>query len=218
MYLFQRYKKAVISLLTVLLSSAVAIFLAYLAIHFFHFLRQSDNEEVHFFIFIATLFLAVIAYYEFSRSNKLIANEFLLFTSNRWNSTEIIRARQILHKIFIEAYRDKNGDAKCEFEAALSLVSEKILQMSRSKGKDGDNFIYLLNLLDYLETLSYFYYRGDLTLPDIQNTCGNNIIFFYNSFKYFIEKRQSHDKKFFINFTGLYHDLKKFEINDVRKS
>lgn len=187
----------------------VCILVAYVFIHLIHFLTRYDTEEVHFFIFLATLGLALIAYYEFNRSNELTSNKFLLFTSQRWNSKEIILARQILHKIFINRYRDKQGKPKCKYNVALFKVSEEILRMSRANGKKGNDFIYLLNLLDYLETLSYFCKRGDLKLKDVQNTCGNNVVFFYETFKLFIEQRQSHDKTFFINFTALYHDLKK---------
>jgi len=211
MSLFQWCKKSIIPAAIIWLVAIVG--LGYLGIHFFHFLTTHDAEEVHFFIFIATAALVVIAYFEFNRSNKLTANEFLLFTSNRWNSKAIIKARQILHDIFIDAYRDEQGKSKCDLSIALNEVSKKTLLMSRSKGKD---FIYLLNLLDYLETLSYFYHRDDLSLTDIQNTCGNNLIFFYESFKAFIEQRRSHDKKYFINFVSLYHDLKKCEIHNDR--
>lgn len=207
--MFQQCKRFKKSFFAPIFCLAVIAILGYAGIHFLHFLTQNDNEEIHYFIFIATVALAVIAYFEFSRSNELTSNEFLLFTSKKWNSEEIIKARQILHEIFIDAYRDKHGEKKCELSIALFHVSEKILQMSRKKDDDGKNFIYLLNLLDYIETLSYFYSKDELTLADIQNTCGNNIIFFYESFKLFIEKRQSHDKKFFINFVCLYYDLKK---------
>lgn len=208
MNLIQNYRKIIPFIVFI-----VCIFLAYVFIHIIHFLTGHDAEEVHFFIFLATLSLALIAYYEFNRSNELTSNEFLLFTSQRWNSKEIIKARQILHEIFVDAYRDKQGKAKCDFNSALFSISEKILQMSRAKGDEGKKFIYLLNLLDYLETLSYFFNRGDLKLKDVQNTCGNNAIFFYESFKLFIEQRQSHNKTFFINFTALYHDLKKPRIS-----
>ncbi len=206
----QRFKKTIFILLKLLLGLIIIVFLAYLPIHLFHFLGKNDAEEVHFFIFAATVALGIIAYYEFNRSNKLTANEFLLFTSNRWSSKEIIKARQILHEIFIDIYRNEDGSRKCEFNVALYNISEITLRMSKSRNKD---FIYLLNLLDYLETLSYFYNRGELNLPDIQNTCGNNAVFIYDCFRLYIENRQTHDKRYFSNYTALYHDLKKADIN-----
>lgn len=101
---------------------------------------------------------------------------------------------------------------KCEFSEAMFNVSGLVLQMSRAPDEQGKSFIYLLNLLDYLETLSYFFSRGDLEITDIQNICGNNAIFFFESFKLFIEQRQKHDKKYYSNFTYLYYELKKMQI------
>lgn len=183
--------------------------LVYLIIYFFNLFDLHQEAEVHFFIFIATVAIALVAYYEFNRSHRLTSNEFLLFISNRWSSKEIIKARQILHEIFVGAYRDENGQTKTTFNAALFSVSETVLNMSRSTGIRGENFIYLLNLLDYLETLSYFYIKGDLDLLDIENTCGNNLIFFHESFKQFIEQRRSHDTKFYLNFEKLNIELVK---------
>lgn len=209
MEIFQRYAKNLLPILIFV----ICVLISYLFIHLVHFLTGHDTEEVHYFIFLATLALALIAYYEFNRSNELTANKFLLFISNRWSSKEIIKARQILHEFFICSYRDDQGKPKCEYNVALFSVSEKVLQMSRMKGKEGENFIYLLNLLDYLETLSYFCDRKELDLHDVQNTCGNNIIFFYESFKLYIEQRQSHDKNFFTHFTSLYHVLKNTQLS-----
>lgn len=197
---FQRYKGKIILAIAIL--SILAI---YALIHWFSFFSTHDAEEIHFSIFLATVALVLIAYYEFDKSNKLSANEFLLFISNKWNCREIIKARQIIHEIFINAYR--NNEKKVKFQEALSIVSDKILEMSKISGDEGKKFIYLLNLLDYLETLSYFWNRDDLNIKDVQNTCGNNAIFFYECFKSFIEKRQSHNEKYYINFTALYKKL-----------
>ena len=173
-----------------------------------------EREEINFYVFLATAVIACIACYEFKRSHELTANEFLLFISNRWGAKEIIKARQILHELFVKSYRDKRGNAKCEYNRAICDVSELVLQMSRTSGMQGESFIYLLNLLDYLETLSYFFSRGDLEIADIRNICGNNAIFFFESFKLFIEQRQKHDKKYYSNFTYLYYELKKMQIKN----
>lgn len=207
MKFLQRHKYSIFTVLIGLL----IISASYIFIYSLHFLGEKDAEEVHFFIFIATIVLAIIAYYEFNRSHKLTANEFLLFISNRWSSKEIIKARQVIHDIFINVYR--TNDKKIKYSEALNVVAEKILEMSRVTGGEGKKFIYLLNLLDYLETLSYFWNRGDLNLKDVQNTCGNNAVFFYQCFKLFIERRQAHDKKYYINFSALYNSLNSIDKN-----
>jgi hypothetical protein len=206
---FQKYKSNILKIIG-LFAFLVA---TYLFIHFLNFIFNTrDEQEIHFLIFLATVALGIIAYYEFNRSHKLTSNEFLLFISNRWGKKEIIKARQILHNLFVGAYRDENGKSKEDYNTALFNVSEQILQMSRIKEENGKEFIYLLNLLDYLETLSYFFNRGDLKLKDVQNTCGNNAIFFFELFKLYVSQRQLHEKSAFINYSRLYHTLKKSQL------
>lgn len=179
--------------------------------------QAMSNAWFDTFLHLTTVALGIIAYHEFNRSHKLTSNEFLLFISNRWGSKEIIKARQILHDLFVDAYRDENGKSK-DYNAALFNVSEQVLQMSRVKGEKGKEFIYLLNLLDYLETLSYFFNRGDLKLKDVQNTCGNNAIFFFELFKLYISQRQLHEKSAFINYSRLYHTLRKAQLKQNAKN
>ena len=163
--------------LKILLLLAVISAAIYYGLPYFEYLDKNKNEEFDYLIFIATIAIAIIAYQEFERSHRLTSNEFLLFTSNRWGNSEIIMARQIIHKLFVDAYRDKNGNTKCEYSVALISVAEKIIHMSKTANRKKESFIYLLNLLDYLEVVSYFYVRGDLKIEDVKNTCGNNAIF-----------------------------------------
>lgn len=189
------------------------LFIICLVIPLLDFIFNShDEEEIHFLIFLATVALAIIAYNEFKRSHKLNSNEFLLFISNGWRSGEIIKARQILHEIFLKNYRNEKGESKSDYNQALFDMARDVLEISRKKDDKEKSFIYLLNLLDYLENMSYFYNRGDLDINDVQNTCGNNVIFFYEVFRLYIEQRQLYDKLSFSNYSLLYHKLKSVSI------
>jgi hypothetical protein len=188
----------------VLLFCGIAFFLIY----DFDFLNKSREVEVNWFVFTATALLAGVAYFEFNRANKLSSNEFLLFISNRWSSPEIIKARQIIHTLFVQNYRSPESSTLNDYNCSLCKTSKDILELSRKVGKDGSDFIYLLNLIDYLETISYFYERGDLDISDIQNTSGHNILFLYAVFQSYKDQRQKHDKTYFANIDKLYKDLK----------
>lgn len=175
-----------VSLWSMVLAGVAIIILVYGFIHLVHFLSENDAEEVHFFIFIATLALAIIAYYEFNKSHIYSKNEFLLFISNRWGSIEIVKARKIIHELFVTEYRVN----KLSFPDAQNAIGNKIYVMSQTGGSKGEDFVDLLNLLDFLETLGYFHSRGDLDLDDIFNIFGGNIKFLYPLFKQYIDKRR----------------------------
>ena len=93
----------------------ISILFVYLTVRYdlFFSFSSKEREEINFYVFLATAVIACIACYEFKRSHELTANEFLLFISNRWGTKEIIKARQILHGLFISSYRDKKGNTKC---------------------------------------------------------------------------------------------------------
>lgn len=81
--------------------------------------------------------MAWIAFIEFDRPNTLASNEFLLFISNKWNTPEIIIARQIIHKLFVKNYRDKKSEAFDNYDLALCKTSNNVLELSRESGKNG---------------------------------------------------------------------------------
>jgi hypothetical protein len=191
------------SMLLLLIAVAIAV---YCFVRYFGFLENSNAAEVHFFIFIATCALVIIAYYEFNKSHHLAKNEFLLYISNRWGDSEIIQARKIIHELFVTEYRinQHNFDPEKKFEKTLREVGNKVLIMSQTGGSKGEEFVILLNLLDFLEMLSYFYARGDLEKADILNTCGNNIKFLYPIFDQYMRNRIEYHPKDFSNFISLH--------------
>lgn len=124
--------------------------------HNFYILNKDGSDKINWFIFLATASLAALAYFEFNRANKLLSNEFLLFISDRWGSSEILKARQIIHSLFVKNYRNSKSKSFEDYQRSLSATSKNILELSKKEGKkDGDNFIYLLNLIDFMETLGY---------------------------------------------------------------
>lgn len=169
-----------------------------------------NDIEISFLIYIATASLAIIAYVEFHRANQLNTNELLTFISNRWSSKEIIKARQIIHEIFVEKYRnDKICNFSQDFDIAVGATSISVLEMSRKGGKEGKKFIYLLNLLDHFESISYLHVANQIEFDDIKNIYGNNMFFYYQIFKKYIERRQSHHSSDFCNYSKMYNIFSK---------
>lgn len=166
-----------------------------------------NDVEISFLIFIATSALGITAYIELNRSYKLNTIELLTFISNRWSSSEIITARQLIHDIFVFNYRH-NPMTKNDYSAAVEKSSDDILKMSRTINQEGRNFIYLLNLLDHFESISYFYFINQITIDEVRNIYGNNMIFYYENLYSYIKQRQSRNSSDFENYSKLYKELK----------
>ncbi len=194
------------------LLSLLIIALTSLAIVYFLPTNKStagNSVEINFLIYIATAALGVIAYIELHRANQLNTNELLTFISNRWSSNEIIKARQIIHEIFVFRYRnDTKGNSQNDFIIAVRNTANDVYEMSRETKEKGQNFIYLLNLLDHFESISYLSISNKINLDDVKNIYGNNMIFYYEAFEKYIKQRQSHNPSDFLNYSKMYLELK----------
>lgn len=167
--------------------------------------HNGHDLEISFLIYVATAAIAIIAYIEFDRANQLNTNELLTFISNRWSSKEIIKARQIVHEIFINKYRfDNECNPAHDFDKAMVDSSLAVYEMSKKHGDEGKNFIYLLNLLDHFESVSYFHVSKQIDFDNIKNIYGNNMIFYYRILEKYIKQRQSHITQDFCNYTKMY--------------
>lgn len=182
--------------------------IGYLAYKLIHYLKLDftnlDSVEINYLVALGTVAIALFAYHELNKSNKQTRNNFISYISNRWGSSETIEARQIIHDIYSK-YRLDNNDST--YEEAVNEVSKKVLEMSDMEGEEGKKFIVLLSLLDYFETLGYFYADGNLDKTDIKNVCGNNLKFIHGIFSLYISKRRKTYKNDFSNFEKLYYDI-----------
>jgi len=191
---------------------AISIILA--SLHYFapDIYNNTETEEVSVLIFLATAGIALIAYFELSRSNKTTENQFLLNISNKWGSESIVRARKILHTMFVEAYREKeesgqkdiNNKCKyCQYCQAVDNMSKQVLEMRKEKNEKGNEFVDLLNLLDFMEIVGFYVKKGEINIDDIDSLFGKSVLFFYGVFSKFIDNRQKYDKTFYSNFVDM---------------
>lgn len=200
------------ALIGIFLAVGLLILELYTKTFFFHS-KYHDHEIVNIYnieIIILTALVVAIAYIQLnaihktSEANKDInKSEFLLRIDERLGKTNILKARKVIHEIFVEEYRKK--DSSVTYEIALNRVADKIVEMSKEKAED---FIYLYNLLEFLETIGYFYHRDKVTKPEVKELFGESITFYAAVFKLYIESRQKHNKSYFNYFTILSNDIK----------
>jgi hypothetical protein len=157
---------------------------------------------------LATIAILLLAYIEFERSNRLHVSEVITFISNRWSSKEIIKARQIIHEIFVKKYRFDSNNYSDDFLIAVRNTSIAVYEMSRKEGEEGEKFVYLLNMLDHFENTCYLCEYHKIDYPRISKIYGNNINFYYQVFEEYINQRQkSASPDDFLNFKKVYKKI-----------
>ena len=127
---------------------------------------------------ILTLALICVAWIQLAGLSKISKADFLLRIDTRYCSAESVKARIIIHKFYCKT---RNG--VCE-EVHIKKIANEIKKLGESSNdKDCENFISLLNFLDFLETAAYFSNKNYINRKEIGELCGNSIVYYYKIFK-----------------------------------
>lgn len=204
-------------------------------------IKEKEGEsfhEIEAFLYwltaISGLALAIIAYVKISKFQGLNEAEFLLRIDERWGDSKMVKARQIIHRIYrdIQAPADKFQNYEIEYKKIGDVVTALSLYTDSQKNENyrilnerfneqqkiinklklgGDDFIILLNFLDFLETIGFLYKEGHITLEKVNAMCGESLKFHYGVFEGYIKFKQSkhNEKSYYTNFKKLYRDIVK---------
>lgn len=188
-----------------------------------------DNIDIsnwlYFITALATAILAFIAYNNFNHFNDINKHKYLLQIDKRWSDPEIIKARQIIHVIY-RAVCDEKGYENKKKELNLTkhiypYISQIIIELSVSSEIEKQKaFIYLLNYLDFMESIAFLYKEetDEKKLDELNAFCGDTLIFNYGIFYGYIKyKNRKHSTinstkgslKYYENFHKLVHKIKK---------
>lgn len=155
----------------------------------------------------STLVIAEIAYCQLKKINKSLHADYLIKIDERWRSSQIIKARTIIHRLYLNSI---NILAKQNISGNLAIrekIGNDIKEMSESQDKEKiKDFVYLLNFLDFMETVGYLYTQGHLTKESLNELFGASIAFNYEIFEiYIMYRRKKHDiNDFYEEFKKLY--------------
>lgn len=157
-------------------------------------LLQDKDKDDHLsklhnaIILLLTLGIVAIAWIQLTGLNRTSNADFLLRIDNHYGSREILKAREIIHRFHLETPSDKISK-----ETHIQLVAEKVKE-TREQLKKAEDFIYLLNLLDFLETIAYFARKKHIDTKEIDELLGGSIVYYYKVFKVLITHiRKEHD-------------------------
>lgn len=201
---------------------ALIIFLSIMLLAFFMsfywgglIASSKNNNPVDEYTFIyylstavVTTVIAIIAYLQFEKINDNLTKDYLLKIDERWRSSEIIKARVIIHKLYVSERLKKRGNLK---EKGLhKKIGLKIVALSKKlDNKSVQSFISLLNFLDFMETIGYYYATGKLEQSDLKELFGLSLKFNYEIFEpYIYDRRERHkNSQFYTEFEKLYKKI-----------
>jgi hypothetical protein len=138
-------------------------------------------------LIILTSFLVCIAWIQLSGIGKTAQSDFLMRLDNRYGSESILKARVIIQRFYRES---KNLNPTATEAVHRYYIGIKINEMSEDINSS-EGYVYLLNLLEFLESISFFANRKDLQTEDILNLMGLSLVFYYDIFKPRIEARRN---------------------------
>lgn len=176
-------------------------------------LIHTPNEELTLWLYFltgaGTVLLAGIAWVQFGPIKQNIKGEFLLRIDEQWGSNEAIKAKTIIHQIYIETQRKHPKVATAPLNLH-SLMGIEIINLSCNI-KHAEDFIYVLNFLDFMDTIGFLYIKEFVNADDLNALCGEALVFNYEIYQpYIIHKRDKHaNPKFYENFEKLYKELNK---------
>ncbi len=180
------------------LKSQLFIFLvvvSVLLLIFFHFFTQwndahtSNYLEINaLFLIVLTAILILVAYTQLSSLNKTAKADFLMRLDQRYGSIEIIRARQIIHRFY---RKTKDNNPHAPEVVHWNEVGKEIDLLSRAPDFQSQReYVYLLNLLDFLETMAFYANHDYIEPTELDDLMGISIRFFHTIFKPRIDDRK----------------------------
>lgn len=215
--------------------SYIIILLFFIVDH--NIVETSNYIELHaLFLIIFTGIIILVAYTQLSSISRTVKTDFLMKLDERYGSIEIIQARQIIHRYY-RFSKDSNTDRAQETVRRYRiLTNNNILSENelielihwRQIGKAIDKlskasdpasqkeYILVLNLLDFLESISYYANNGHIEQKQIDDLMGISLVFFYAIFKLRIKKRR---EKYGINsFYEQFENLSKKIFEEYQQS
>ena len=139
-----------------------------------------------FFLVVMTGILAYVADRQLEAISKAAKADFLMRIDDRYASDAILKARHTIQRLYRES---NNLHPEAPESVHRSHIAIKINEISEDINSS-EEYTYLLNLLDFLETISYFTNKGDISESDIQNLMGPSMEFFFTIFTPRIEHRR----------------------------
>lgn len=219
----QFYKRHIISIWAIAILIVVSLAALTVADYYYNFFDFTSRGKVtvrnggatidafHAIeIVILTAILVLVAWIQLAGLQKTARADFLMRLDDRYGSEPIIKARQIIQRLYRESKITNPTASEMTHRYNIGI---KINEISEDINGSED-YVYLLNLLDFLESISFFANRNDITAEDIKDLMGLSLDFFYTIFKPRIDARRTKYKdrsnnEFYSEFEKLVASIKR---------
>jgi len=165
-------------------------------------------------IIILTIVLICVGWLQLGNLNKTSKADFLLRIDGRYGSVEIVKARAIIQRLY-RAASPPNEDVPQEIYFQKIADSIDTIRDSKDK-KSCEEFSYLLNLLDFLETIAYFSRKEYISVRDIDELIGNSILFYFRIYRQWIyyRRRKYGNKSYYCEFENLVEKIESHQAKE----
>lgn len=115
-------------------------------------------------ITVVTICVAVIAWVQLKNLHNSSQVNYLLEFDKKWGSEEIIMARTIIHAPYVRYQEKYPGDKGSIYQA----IGNEIIDWSQKDDPESaKNFMYVLSLLNFFETVGYIHNKAGKTSSQI---------------------------------------------------
>lgn len=173
------------------------------------FFKKGENVEwIYYALGISITFvIALIAYRQSKEALRQSRTNYLLRVDERWSSNEVIKARLVIHKLYLNAQKQVSKIHRHESKYITPIIAKGIMEL-HDKEENAKDFIYLLNFLDFLETIGYLHSEKSISTDEVRELLANSIIYFYEIFSDYIDyRRKTKDPAFYQHFEKLKDSL-----------
>lgn len=159
---------------------------------------------------VATIGLVFVAWIQLNKLSHSTKGEGIIEFDKKWGSHEIIKARKIIHDIYLKAQENKTVDK-------YNYIGKELVGLSYNQDRS-DDFMYILSFLNFFETVGFLCKQKYFSAEDLDELVGNSIKFYFQSFKLYIEHRRvKHKDNFFHSeFEFLYKEVKNNKKNSQK--
>lgn len=192
---------------TIILAMVVPIILALLMdlyINIFSNHKTDYSMEKIYFIstVFATLLLAFVAYHQLHSLSDTAKHDFMFKLLSRYQSKEILDAREIIHKISLSVTAE--GMPECQRRI---LISNEILRLKTDTTKPKD-FVMLNNLLELMEDISYYANKSIIDIESVVELRSGSISYYHDIFKALMYDRiKKHGDYYYFQFRKFHSDI-----------
>lgn len=132
--------------------------------------------------------LVLVAWIQIKGLTKVSKADFLMRVDDRYGSEPILKARIIIHE-FYTLSKTSDKDKLLTEKQHRYFVANEINKLSSDPTRC-EKYIHILNLLDFLETISFYANHEDIEDSDIENLMGLSLTFYYDVLEMRIDERR----------------------------